>query len=93
VTLLCIPGPLTRHVILPKHVAVAVPKGRLMSEAEWRKLGVQQSRGWVHYMVHQPGEGVCLITQAIHLHQEFPQQNNVYLITPPPSFLMHAEVH
>ena len=34
VTLLCIPGPPTRHVILPKYVAVAVPKGRLMSEAE-----------------------------------------------------------
>ena len=35
-----------------------------MSEAEWRKLGVQQSRGWVHYMVHKPGEGVCLIVQS-----------------------------
>lgn len=24
-----------------------LPKGRLLSEAEWRGLGVQQSRGWV----------------------------------------------
>ena len=71
--------PPTRHVILPKHVAATVPKGRLMSEAEWRKLGVQQSRGWVHYMVHKPGEGVCLIVQSykpviqaiqLHVHQE-----------------------
>lgn len=44
-----------RHVILPKDVAANVPPDRLMSEAEWRKLGVQQSRGWVHYMVHKPG--------------------------------------
>ena len=30
-----------------------VPK-RLMSEYEWRNLGVQQSLGWVHYMLHDP---------------------------------------
>jgi len=47
-----------RHVILPKDVAANVPPDRLMSEAEWRKLGVQQSRGWVHYMVHKPGTHV-----------------------------------
>lgn len=26
-----------------------------MSETEWRNLGVQQSPGWVHYMMHVPG--------------------------------------
>ena len=44
-----------RHVILPRDVAALVPKERLMAESEWRKLGVQQSRGWVHYMTHKPG--------------------------------------
>ena len=44
-----------RHVILPKEISRMVPKGRLMTEAEWRGLGVQQSRGWMHYMVHDPG--------------------------------------
>ena len=44
-----------RHVILPKDIAALLPKGRLMTEEEWRKLGVQQSRGWVHYMIHRPG--------------------------------------
>ena len=42
-----------RHVILPKHVAKNAPKGRLLSESEWRGLGVQQSRGWVHYAIHR----------------------------------------
>ena len=42
-----------RHVILPKHVSKNAPKGRLLSESEWRGLGVQQSRGWVHYAVHR----------------------------------------
>lgn len=25
---------------------------RIMTEAEWRGLGVKQSLGWVHYMLH-----------------------------------------
>uniref|UniRef100_A0A3B3Z9L4 Cyclin-dependent kinases regulatory subunit n=1 Tax=Periophthalmus magnuspinnatus TaxID=409849 RepID=A0A3B3Z9L4_9GOBI len=44
-----------RHVMLPKDIAKRVPKTHLMSESEWRNLGVQQSQGWVHYMIHQPG--------------------------------------
>jgi len=35
-----------RHVMLPKELAKLVPKTHLMSEAEWRNLGVQQSQGW-----------------------------------------------
>lgn len=26
---------------------------KLLTEAEWRHLGVQQSRGWVHYEIHK----------------------------------------
>ncbi len=44
-----------RHVILPKEIAKKVPKGRLLTEHEWRLLGVQQSLGWVHFMIHEPG--------------------------------------
>ncbi|XP_076232123.1 cyclin-dependent kinases regulatory subunit 1 isoform X7 [Calliopsis andreniformis] len=42
------------HVILPADLARHVPKTHLMSETEWRNLGVQQSPGWVHYMMHVP---------------------------------------
>ncbi|KTG43770.1 hypothetical protein cypCar_00023670 [Cyprinus carpio] len=35
-----------RHVMLPKDIAKKVPKTHLMSETEWRNLGVQQSQGW-----------------------------------------------
>nr|CAD7268881.1 unnamed protein product [Timema shepardi] len=44
-----------RHVILPQDLAKHVPKSHLMTETEWRNLGVQQSPGWVHYMMHTPG--------------------------------------
>lgn len=50
-----------RHVILPKEVYKKLPRSRLLVEnvhsifiQEWRSLGVQQSRGWVHYELHRP---------------------------------------
>ena len=49
-----------RHVILPKDLARYVPRGRLMDEAEWRQLGVQQSVGWRHYMIHKPEPHILL---------------------------------
>ncbi len=42
--------------MLPKEIAKLVPKTHLMSESEWRSIGVQQSQGWVHYMIHEPGQ-------------------------------------
>ena len=38
-----------RHVILPRELARELPK-RILSETEWREAGVQQSRGWAHYV-------------------------------------------
>lgn len=29
-------------------------------QAEWRGLGVQQSRGWVHYAIHRPEPHIML---------------------------------
>ncbi|XP_034489452.1 cyclin-dependent kinases regulatory subunit [Drosophila innubila] len=49
-----------RHVILPADLAKHVPKSHLMTETEWRNLGVQQSPGWVHYMMHAPEPHVIL---------------------------------
>eukprot|EP00964_Phaeocystis_antarctica_P082180 scaffold51512_cov36-Phaeocystis_antarctica.AAC.1 len=43
------------HVILPKHIAKNAPKGRLLTETEWRGVGVQQSRGWVPYTTPSTG--------------------------------------
>ncbi|KAJ1532138.1 hypothetical protein ONE63_000763 [Megalurothrips usitatus] len=49
-----------RHVIVSADMAKRVPKTHLMSETEWRNLGVQQSPGWVHYMMHSPEPHVLL---------------------------------
>lgn len=53
-----------RHVILPKGIAKWLPN-RLMSEAEWRSLGVIQSPGWVHYMIHDPEPHVLLFKRPL----------------------------
>ncbi|KAJ1922916.1 Cyclin-dependent kinases regulatory subunit 2 [Tieghemiomyces parasiticus] len=49
-----------RHVTLPAEIARHLPPNKLMSEQEWRSLGVQQSPGWVHYMVHAPEPHILL---------------------------------
>ncbi|VDM29088.1 unnamed protein product [Toxocara canis] len=54
-----------RHVHLTKEAAKNVPKDRLMTETEWRKLGVQQSLGWAHYMIHAPEPHVTLYSSFL----------------------------
>merc|ERR1712071_245912 len=54
-----------RHVMLPKDLAKLVPKNHLMAEAEWRGIGVQQSQGWIHYMIHQPEPHILLFRRPI----------------------------
>lgn len=54
-----------RHVVLPRELAKQVPKSHLMSEDEWRRLGVQQSLGWVHYMIHDPEPHILLFRRPL----------------------------
>ncbi|KAF0555601.1 CKS-domain-containing protein [Gigaspora margarita] len=49
-----------RHVTLPKQLVQYVPLDRLMPEDEWRSLGVKQSPGWEHYMIHAPEPHILL---------------------------------
>lgn len=54
-----------RHVILPHDVARVTPKSRLLSETEWRQIGVQQSRGWEHYAIHKPEPHILLFRRPL----------------------------
>ncbi|CAO2581992.1 Cyclin-dependent kinases regulatory subunit 2 [Lemmus lemmus] len=36
-----------------------------MSEEEWRRLGIQQSLGWVHYMIHEPEPHILLFRRPL----------------------------
>ncbi|KAM9206471.1 cyclin-dependent kinases regulatory subunit 2-like [Dugong dugon] len=59
-----------RHVTLPRELSKQVPKTHLMSEEEWRKLGVQQSLGWVHYMIHEPEPHILLFRRPLPKDQQ-----------------------
>lgn len=61
-----------RHVILPPDIAKRVPKNHLMTESEWRNLGVQQSPGWIHYMVHSPEPHVLLFRRPLPSSSNMP---------------------
>ncbi|GAB5037337.1 cyclin-dependent kinase regulatory subunit 1 [Nannochloropsis oceanica] len=54
-----------RHVILPKELARSLPKQRLLTETEWRGIGVQQSRGWQHYAIHRPEPHILLFRRPL----------------------------
>ena len=67
-----------RHVILPRDIAKRLPKPpRLLTESEWRSLGVTQSRGWsTRSTPPQPPVAIVLA----HLHS----------LTIPPLSLHHT---
>ncbi|XP_014273184.1 cyclin-dependent kinases regulatory subunit 1 [Halyomorpha halys] len=54
-----------RHVVLPKDMVNLIPKNRLMTEKEWRSIGVTQSPGWIHYMTHSPEPHILLFKRPI----------------------------
>jgi len=54
-----------RHVKLPKMIFQKMPRERLLSEKEWRSLGVQQSLGWTHYELYPPEPFVLLFRRKL----------------------------
>uniref|UniRef100_A0A7S2TJX5 Cyclin-dependent kinases regulatory subunit n=1 Tax=Lotharella oceanica TaxID=641309 RepID=A0A7S2TJX5_9EUKA len=59
-----------RHVVLPSQLTAIVPR-HLLAEHEWRSLGLQQSRGWIHYGFYAPEPNVLLFRRKL------PPQNPV----------------
>lgn len=54
-----------RHVILTEEMYNKLPKGKLLTDLEWRQLGVQQSMGWEHYMIFNPEPWVMLFRRPL----------------------------
>ncbi|KAJ3116213.1 hypothetical protein HDU96_010157 [Phlyctochytrium bullatum] len=64
-----------RHVILPKALYKLVPswlKLTLLSEPEWRSLGITMSPGWIHYMVHRPEPHIFLFRREKFFQEKYP---------------------
>jgi len=63
-----------RHVILPKLIAKQMytkinkktgSSAGILTEDQWRGLGVQQSRGWQHYETHRPEPHILLFRRPL----------------------------
>lgn len=53
-----------RHVIIPKSLKSKLT-GSLLKEDQWRDLGIQQSRGWIHYCIYAKEPHVLLFRRPI----------------------------
>ena len=54
-----------KHVVLPKNYAMDMPN-RLLTETEWRSLGIYQSKGWEHYSIFKPEPHVLLFRRHLN---------------------------
>ncbi|CAD7695338.1 unnamed protein product [Ostreobium quekettii] len=72
-------GPGVWHVVVPKKVAKSLPKGRLLIEKEWRALGIQQSRGWMHYAIHRPEPHIMLFKRPKDFQKMDPAAQQKFL--------------
>ncbi|KAL5966176.1 Cyclin-dependent kinase regulatory subunit [Taenia solium] len=50
---------------LPRHLAKRVPRYRLMSESEWRALGIHLPGNWEHYSIYPPEPHVILLRRPL----------------------------
>ena len=42
-----------RYVIMPREMANDLKQKKILTEEEWRGMGITQSRGWTHYGFHK----------------------------------------
>ena len=42
-----------------------MPRNHLLTETEWRNLGIQQSVGWVHYVMHHPEPHILMFRRPL----------------------------
>jgi len=54
-----------RYVTLPEQLAALLDGRTLLAEHEWRSLGIQQTRGWIHYGYHPPEQHILLFRRPL----------------------------
>lgn len=68
-----------RHVMLPKAMLKVIPSDyfnsevgtlRILTEDEWRGLGITQSLGWEHYECHAPEPHILLFKRPLNFEAE-----------------------
>ncbi|KAK9896517.1 CKS-domain-containing protein [Cystobasidium minutum MCA 4210] len=68
-----------RHVILPKALLKQIKPEyfeesgtlRLLSDKEWRGIGITQSMGWEHYETHAPEPHILLFRREVNYQDKY----------------------
>ncbi|MEN2496050.1 MAG: Cks1bp, variant 2 [Marteilia pararefringens] len=58
-----------KHVVLSSDISKRLPRNNLMTETEWRNIGVQQSIGWKNYMKYSP-ENYVVLFRKLRVREE-----------------------
>jgi cyclin-dependent kinase regulatory subunit CKS1 len=54
-----------KHVLLPKDDFDKIQPNMLLSEEDWRGLGLAMSKGWKHYTIHKPEPHILLFRRPL----------------------------
>ena len=57
-----------KNVMLTENIYKTLSRHKLLSEDEWRELGIKQSRGWEHYMIYRPEPFILLFRRPIGIN-------------------------
>ncbi|ORZ25724.1 regulatory subunit of cyclin-dependent kinase [Absidia repens] len=71
-----------RHIILPKEIAAYLPHAKdkiLLKEHEYRRLGIDISSGWEHYMTYQPEPHILLLRRTHELASKLKKERDEYI--------------
>ena len=54
-----------KPIILNNEVFDKLPKYKILSESEWRAIGIVQTKGWVHYSFFRPEPHILLFRRIL----------------------------
>lgn len=59
-----------KNAMLTELLYKSMTRGKLLTEEEWRELGIKQSRGWEHYMIYKPEPYILLFRRPIGINPQ-----------------------
>ncbi|CAO3578773.1 unnamed protein product [Absidia cylindrospora] len=71
-----------RHIILPKEIAAYLPHPKdkvLLKEHEYRRLGIDITSGWEHYMIYQPEPHILLLRRTHEVAKKVKKERDEHI--------------
>lgn len=59
-----------KHIILTKDKYKEITKNELLNNSIWMKLGIKQTKGWVHYSIYHKEPHILLLKRPIGINPQ-----------------------